>query len=131
MTAAFSIIFNLLGGVRGVIAAIVVAVSVFSLSTIYDKYIDDPLVRRAALKGFTEQAKLEAANARLEEITRQRTAAQDALNMAQKQIDHLRVEQDRQAAATEQEIANYERLLEKDGAFCGLSDIDLEWLRQH
>lgn len=85
--------------------------------------------RRVALNGYVLKAELEAANARLFELERQRAAAQDALD----EFENKAVQQDAAEALRterlEQEIADNEKLLSAQARSCLLDSSDIEFLR--
>lgn len=96
----------------------------------YDSAIDDPRVAAEARQGYVTEAALRAAEARAAEAERQRAAAQKAAAAFEEALRHVREHEDERAAKLEQEIDEYEAKLREDGRTCGLSDSDIEWLRQ-
>lgn len=122
--AAFSLLWSLIGGIRG-IALIVAMLGIFAT---YDRYIDDPLVAANARKGFVLEAERDALMAQLEERKRQAAAAESAVAGLQYELNQQRFNNEAARDQLESEIKDYEAKLKSDGRFCTLSDEDIKWL---
>lgn len=72
------VVWTLIGGLRGVLAASVALVAATLAFTAYDRWIDDPAVVQAATKDLVAKAELDAANSKNTELTRQLTAGRKA-----------------------------------------------------
>lgn len=107
----------------GLVAALV-------LAALWDRFIDDPTVERAARQGYVLQVEKRAAEAELAETRRQlavATAARDRYQLGLAQAQRAAAEH---AEQLESEIADYERKLDAAGRACRLDGADLEWLRK-
>jgi|GEM_PF-3854820 len=116
-----------------IIAAICVVLGAFvsfTATSVYDRVIDDPFVRREAVKDLVHKTELDAANARLVENARQLAAARDALQAFQSRL----IEDNKAAAQAladlQRENAEYETKLKTQGRSCALDDGDIDWLRK-
>lgn len=86
--------------------------------------------RRVALKGYVLKVELEAANAKLFELDRQRVAAQDALDEFENKAVQKDAADELLRTRLEQEIADNEKLLAAQARSCLLDGADLEFLRK-
>lgn len=121
--------FALIGGFRGIIIAAATAIIVGGAAHLWNIAVDNPSVINAARKGFVIEAERDALLARIEEIERQRIAAE----MARVGLEYELAEMERNAAAqaelAEKEIEEYEKILADEGRSCYLNDADTHWLR--
>lgn len=120
----------LLGGFRGVLAALSGAGLMFLALASYDRLIDDPVVSREARAGFVALSEKVALEARLSEETRQRLAvAAVGAEFSRRRLIAEAIAASR-IETLEQEIAGNEaKLLERD-RLCRLDDADIEFLRK-
>lgn len=97
---------------------------------LWDRYIDDPAVERAARQGYVVLAEKAAAEAELTETRRQlavTVAARDRYQLGLAQAQRLSADR---AEQLESEIADYERKLDAAGRACRLDGADIEWVRR-
>lgn len=99
-------------------------------AALYDAWIDDPAVRRAALKNYVLKVELTAAEARLAETQRQRNVAAQALRDFRERITVMEAQDAADRERHEQEIADYEKALATRNRSCLLDDADIQWLRK-
>ena len=95
---------------------------------LYDSYIDDPAVARAARADYvhiSEKAALEA-ELNLQLVLRQ--SAEEASDKYAKILKAARLEEAARADALEKEIADYEAKLDAAGRSCRLDQSDIDWL---
>lgn len=111
---------------RDAISAAAGAALAFAALTAFDRLVDDPAVRRDALRGYVVRVELEAANARAAEAERQRAAADDALAEFAERIRRAEAAAAEARDALEQAIADYEARAGADA--CRLTDDDIEFL---
>jgi hypothetical protein len=90
-------------------------------------HVHDASVRKGALVGYVQQAELVAANARTNEIRRQASAAQAALDEYQRKLAAEQANNAQAQAALEAEIDAYEKNIGIDGR-CIVTDRDRQWL---
>jgi len=82
----------------------------------YDRLIDDPAVRRAALAGYVARVELDAAEARAAEAERQRKAADAALADFSERLRQAEAAAFAAREAMEQAIADYEAKAKSAGS---------------
>jgi len=121
-------LWALIGGVRGLFVAAGAAVAVWASLSAYDKLVDDPAVAAAARRDFVERSELKAAEAKADELQRQRDAAAAALEEARKQAEADAIADAETARRTEVEILEYEKRLAAAGRSCKLAPDDLDFL---
>lgn len=83
------------------------------------------------LKGYVTQAKLDAANATVAELQRQKEAADYAIASYTKQLAKAQADEAAQSARTEQEISDYEAKLKAADRACLLDQSDLDFELHH
>lgn len=130
MMATVAAIFGLVRTMPNYIAAALAAFVFTVIFLVWDRAVDDPQVRRMAREGYVQQVKLDAANAKLAEITRQHQAAKDALEALNARVALVEAGRAAFDAAREREIENYERALALAGRSCRLTRPDIDWLRK-
>lgn len=104
-----------------------VAAGIF-LFSVYDRLIDDPLVRREALHGYVLKSERDALAAQL---TEERRRALAAIQTSEEFRKRLKASQEAEKEASEKleaEIVENERLLEKSGRACRLDRSDIDFL---
>ena len=101
-----------------------VAIAVLMGAVKYNQWFHDPAIRAAALKGYISQVELTSAQARVEEVLRQKNAG-DAV-VAELNVQLLTTQAARDAATQklEQEIADHEKL----STACPLTNSNIDWL---
>lgn len=122
--------FDLIGGIRGIIAAVSGAVLMFVALGAYDRLIDDPAVARAAREGYVALAEKTALEAKLLAETRRRAAVEAAsADFARRKLiaEAIAAQKTEQL---EQEVAAYEAKLLAANRLCRLDGADIEFLRQ-
>ena len=115
---------NLLGNRWVMLAAVVAGL------LIYDRVIDDPQVRRLARQGYIAEAEKAALQAEMQEVRRQKLAAEANALLWHQQLVRLQGEQDAREAEVEADIAEMEAKLKASGRSCPLTDDDIKWLRK-
>ena len=98
--------------------------------SLYDAWIDDPAVARAARQDYVHKSEKLALEAQLELEKKLRLGAQNAAIDYAARLDQAERAQAAAAARTEQEIADYEAKLEAAGRSCRLDGADIDWLRK-
>lgn len=116
----------LIGGLRGVLSGIAAAASLFFLMSLYDRLIDDPSVRKAALTGFVALAEKTALEQKLFETQRQVNAGAQALDEFRKRAAVQLSLAEGESQQLELEIAENEK--RKPAGLCRLDDGDIEFL---
>lgn len=106
-------------------AGLLAGLALFSL---YDKLIDDPLVRREALSGYVLKSEKDSLAAQLAEERRRALAASQALEEHRKRLSASQRAEKEAAEKLESEISENERLLEESGRACRLDQRDLDFL---
>jgi hypothetical protein len=91
-------------------------------------HVHDANIRKDALTGYVQQAELTAANARTNEIRRQASAAQAALDEYQRKLVAEQANNAQAQAALEAEIESYEKNITDSGRACRIDDADRNWL---
>lgn len=97
---------------------------------LWDGLVDDPSVRREALRGYVAKVELEAANAKAAEIARQRDAFRRSAEAYQSIVEQARKGEAAAREQLEQRIADYEQDLARRDRACRLDDADVDWLRK-
>lgn len=120
----------IIGGLRGILAALAGSALTFALMAGYDRLIDDPAIARQAQLIFVEKAERQAAIASMAEARRQREAIDKANADFTLAIRTREALAQSERTALEQEIADYEKRLSNAGRACLLDDGDVEFLRQ-
>lgn len=127
---AISLAMEFLRRTPPLIAAAFAVVVTLAACVVFDRLIDDPAERAAARRGWVQEYRLKASEARAAELARQTRAAQTALIAHRTRLASMEAERVLVAARTEQEIADYERKLADTGRSCRLSRHDVDWLRK-
>lgn len=112
------------------LAAIVAAAAVFALMSLWDRWVDDPAVVRAARTEYVLLSEKTAVEALLATERQMRVNAQRAVAAYAMQLDAVRVAEAAAREKIEQEIVDYEAKLEAAGRSCRLTADDIEWLRK-
>lgn len=104
-------------------------IALIAALTLYDLYVDDPAVAKAAREGYVLEAEKAALAAELDEMQRQRDVANAALySFSQKSANRAQLNLQK-ISKLEDDIHGYEAQLLKAGRSCGLTDADINWLR--
>jgi uncharacterized membrane protein YdbT with pleckstrin-like domain len=119
--------FGIIDGIK-LGAGVIVGLFAYHL---YAVTIGYPSAAREARSGYVLVAEKAAAQARAEEMERQRNAAAQATEEHRKRL--VAAEASEQAAkdTLEQEILNYERTLSEKNRACALTAADRDWLLRH
>lgn len=111
------------------LAAVAALVLTLVGAQLYDRWIDDPAVAKAARLDFVRKAELTAAQALHAETLRQLAAARRVNGQYLAELQAARAAEAAASEILEQEIADYEKRLADNGRACLLNDADIEWLR--
>jgi len=119
-------LLNKLGATVAAISGLVVGVATaFAVLSLYDAWIDDPSIARAAREGFVAASEKLALEGQVKEMQRQFKLAETAAAGDRARVD---------AASKEADDAwkRYEAAVAADGGDdgCRVTDGDLEWLRK-
>ena len=118
-------LLNKLGATVAAVTGLIVGAAItFAVTQLYDAWIDDPAVARAAREGFVAASEKLALQGQIEEMRRQFKLAETAAAS-----DRARAE----AASRDADDAwkRYEAAVAADGGDdgCRVTDGDLDWLR--
>lgn len=98
----------------------------------YVRWVHDPSVRSAALKGFVKQAQVDALAAALDEAERQIKVTEDANGALRDRVDVMQKQSDADRDRSDQERRDYEEELKAAGRSCPIDQSDLDFLlRKH
>jgi molecular chaperone DnaK (HSP70) len=117
--------FGILDGIKlgaGILAGL-------ALYHLYAVTVGYPSAVREARAGYVLVAEKTAAEARAEEMERQRNAAAQATEEHRKRLQAAQASEQAAKDTLEKEIAEHEKALDAAGAVCRLTDADLRWLR--
>lgn len=96
----------------------------------YDRWIDDPAVARAARTDFVHKSEKVALEAQLDLERRTIAGYQLSILDYQNKLEAVRQMNAAEDERIAQENAEYEAELKADGRHRGLTDADIQWLRQ-
>jgi hypothetical protein len=82
----------------------------------------------AARKGYVQEVRATAAEAKADELQRQVDAGAIVISSYQEIAKNARAAEQQTAADAEQRISDYEKLLQTAGRKCPLDQSDLDWL---
>jgi hypothetical protein len=92
----------------------------------WQKLVHDPAIRKDALKGYVAEAQLAALQARLDEVTRQKQAADYAHASFTKQVAADQAKDAAETASLQQENDAYAAALRASNRACPLDRSDLD-----
>ncbi len=101
-----------------------------AMMLVYNAALHDPMLKREARDGYVLEAQKTALGAKLDEMDRQKKAAEFVISAYQEQLKNARVAEAEKSQQNEQEIAAYEKRLADTGRACLLDGHDLDFLRQ-
>lgn len=127
---AFSDLIAPLATVRNGLVAAAGAAAMLVACMAWDRLIDDPAVRREALRGYVVRVELEAAEAKAAEAERQRIAGAAALADLAERLRMAEAASVAADEAMERAIAGYEARLAAEGRACLLTPPDIDFLKR-
>lgn len=98
---------------------------------LYAVSIGYPSARREARAGYVLLAEKTAAEAKADEMERQRNAAAQATEEHRKRLEAAQAAEQAAKDTLESEISNYERTLSEKNRACALTADDKRWLLRH
>jgi hypothetical protein len=125
-----SFVWNLVKPFAAPLAAIAAAAAVFTLMSLWDRWVDDPAVTRAARLDYVALSEKTALETQLRIERQMRANAQAAVADYAMKLDAVFKAEAATREKTEQEIAEYEAKLKDTRRSCELSADDIEWLRK-
>lgn len=123
----------LAGHWRGWIWALAGAFLAWQAFSLHDRWVDDPSVRREALKGYVLEAEKSAAVALAEERKRQTEIAEQAATSLRGEIEAMNAKYLAEDLQNARDIAEYQKRLAAVAGRtgCRLTQSDLDWLHRN
>lgn len=125
-----ALVLSFINRLPAVIVGPVVAAVVLFGAHQWNQWIHDPMVRHEALKGYVAQSKLDAAQSQLDEVTRQKSEGDLALESLKTQLAAQDIETKDLQSKLEEQVTAYENRIDKMDGNCRpiLTEPDYLWL---
>lgn len=122
-------LYGLIGGLRGLLTAVIAASLMFALVSAYDKLVAYPAIAKAAKMEYVDLAEKMALVAQVGEAKRQKIAVENAKAIFAKSLAEIQFAAVSQDNEQTKRISVYEKLLKESGRSCLLDESDLEFVR--